>query len=49
MRRIAVAMGVGIVVFTEFRESCSTPSESNELGKEEEEDGCHRDGGGPGL
>ena len=43
MRRIAVAMGVGvgIVVCTEFRESCSTPSEGDELGKEEEEDGGH--------
>ena len=41
MGRIAVAMAVSIVVCTEFSEPCGTPSESDELGKEEEEDGGH--------
>ena len=49
MRHIAVAMSVSIIVCTEFGESCGTPSECDELGKEEEEDGGHGDGGWPGL
>ena len=41
MRRIAVSMAVGVVVCTEFSKPCSTPSESDELSEEEEEDGGH--------
>lgn len=53
MRRIALPvpmpMPVSVVVCTEVREFCGTPSEGDELGEEEEEDGNHRNGGGPGL
>ena len=41
MRRIAVSMAVSVVVCTEFSKPCGTPSESDELGEEEEEDGGH--------
>ena len=44
-----MAVAVSVVVGTEFGERCSTPSESDELGKEEEEDGGHGNSGGPGL
>jgi len=49
MRHISVAMSASIIVRTEFSESCGTQSECDELGKEEEEDSGHGDGGWPGL
>ena len=41
MRRIAVSMAMSVVACTEFSEPCGTPSESDELSEEEEEDGGH--------